>query len=682
MTKEEAKKRIEKLKKEINYHSYLYHVLDKPQISDAAWDSLKKELTDLERRFPEFVTPDSPTQRVGGKPLDKFKKVVHKFRQWSFQDIFEEKELFDFFEKVERMLKKKGVYERPEYTVELKIDGVHIVLTYEKGVLALAATRGDGKVGEDVTQNIKTISSIPLRLQKNFSVVVEGEIWMSEEEFRRLNKERKKRGEAELANPRNAAAGSLRQLDPRVTASRKLDCFIYDLDEIKDKKMPETQFEELKFLQKTGFKVNKHYKLCRSYKDVVKFWKYWKSHKNKEAYWIDGVVVKINKRKYQELLGYTGKAPRWAVAFKFPAEQATTVIEDITVQVGRTGVLTPVAHLRPVKVAGSLVSRATLHNEDEIKKKDIKIGDTVIVQKAGDVIPEVVEPIKGLRSGDEKEFKMPKNCPVCGAPTKRLQGEAAYYCSNPYCWAQDKQKIIHFVSKKGFDIEGLGEKIVEQLMNKGLVRDFSDIFELKTGDLEPLEGFGRKSAQNLIKAIEASKNIELSKFLFALGIRYVGEEAALLLADQIKRKNNKLKIKSIGDMLNYFSSLAFDDWKKIEGIGEKTAQSLYEYFHDTKNINQLKKLEKLGVKIFSLSFKEKPQKLKNLTFVLTGTLKYLTREEAKDKIKMLGGHVSSSVSRKTDYVIVGENPGSKFEKAKKLGIKTLNEKDFKKLINI
>ncbi len=676
MKKEEAKKRIEALKKEINYHSYLYHVLDKPKISDAVWDSLKKELADLEKQFPEFITPDSPTQRVNGQALKKFKKVVHKVRQWSFLDIFEEKELFDFFERVERLLKKQGIKERPEYVVELKIDGVHIILSYEKGVFVQAATRGDGKIGEDVTQNIKTISSIPMRLRKDYSLVVEGEVWMSEAEFQRLNQERKNKGESELANPRNAAAGSIRQLDPKITAQRNLDCFIYDLDKLENKKRPKTQFEELQFLRKIGFKTNKHYALCRDYEEVIKFWKHWQKYRNREPYWIDGVVVKINKVEYQELLGYTGKAPRWAIAFKFPPEQVTTIIEDISVQVGRTGALTPVAHLRPVKVAGSTISRATLHNEDEIKKKDIRIGDTVVIQKAGDVIPEVVEPIKSLRSGKEKKFIMPLRCPICGSETIRKDGEAIRYCTNPNCYAQEKEKIIHFVSKKGFDIEGLGKKIVEQLIQDGLIRDFSDIFELKEGDLKPLERFAEKSAQNLIKAIKKSKEIELAKFLYACGIRYIGEETAVLLANEIfHSKKKKVRIKEV---LSFFQKFTLNDFQKINGIGEKAAQSLFEFFHNQKNIEELSKIDSLGVEIIVPKFNEK--KLSGKNFVLSGSLKNLTRDEAKDKIRSLGGHISSSVSSKTDFLILGEKPGSKFEKAKKLGVKIIDEVEFLKII--
>mgnify|MGYP004003229645 CR=1 FL=1 len=679
MTKSEVKNRIEKLKKEINYHSYFYHVLDEPKISDAIWDSLKKELFDLEQKFPEFITSDSPTQRVGGKPLPKFEKVEHVVRQWSFQDIFERKELDDFLARVKKMLEKKGIKDDSKYTCELKIDGVHIVLIYEKGILVRALTRGDGKVGEDVTQNIKTIKSIPLHLRKDVSVVVEGEIWMSDKAFKKLNKKRIKNKEAEFANPRNAAAGSIRQLDSKVTASRELDCYLYDLSKIietESLQKPKNQFEELEFLRKIGFKVNNHHKLCQSAEEIIKFWKYWKDHKDKENYWIDGVVIKLNNCEYQKILGHTGKAPRSAIAFKFPAEQAITQVEDIVVQVGRTGALTPVAHLQPIKVAGSVISRATLHNEDEVKKKDVRIGDTVIIQKAGDVIPEVVEPIKNLRSGKEKKFQMPKICPVCSSATFRKDGEAATYCSNKNCYAQDKQKLIHFVSKKGLNIDGFGKKIVEQLLEEGLIQDFSDIFELKKGDLKLLERFAEKSADNLIQAIEESKNIDLAKFLFALGIRYVGEETAVLLSQQILNKSQITILQTI----KHFSGMSQEDFREIEGIGEKVAESLYEYFHNEKSLEQLEKLDELGIKFIVKKISQEKSKLQGKIFVLTGTMKSLTREQAKDKIRLLNGNISSSISKKTDYLVAGEKAGSKLEKAKSLGVEIVDEKEFLELI--
>jgi DNA ligase (NAD+) len=546
MNKKEVQKRIEKLRKEIDRYRYLYHVLDSPQVSDEIFDSLMRELRQLEEQYPEFKAVDSPSQRIGGEPLDKFEKTRHKHKQWSLNDAFSFEEIKAWEEKIIRMLEKEGIKEKLEYCCEVKIDGLKVVLTYEKGFFVRAATRGDGVIGENVTEQVRTIQSIPLRLNKDIDVIVMGEAWMRKKDLQRINKEREKKGEQLFANSRNAAAGSIRQLDPKITASRRLDSYIYDMDEIEGE-FPATQTEELERLEKLGFKVNKNYKLCYSLEQIEALFRTWEPKRNKQEYGIDGLVVKVNSRKLQNILGYTGKSPRWAIAYKFIPEKVTTVVEDIKTQIGRTGALTPVAHLKPVRVAGSVVSRATLHNEDEIERLDIRIGDTVVIHKAGDVIPEVVEVLKNLRTGKEKKFHMPGHCPICGGPVKReklktgkKEGEsAAHYCLNKKCFAVEKEKIIHFVSKKGFNIEGMGERIVEQLMNEGLVSDFSDIFELEKGDLEPLERFAEKSAGNLIEAVEKSKKITLPKFLFALGIRHVGEETAELLAKEfVKRISN------------------------------------------------------------------------------------------------------------------------------------------------
>ncbi|MBI4837441.1 MAG: NAD-dependent DNA ligase LigA [Candidatus Portnoybacteria bacterium] len=558
-TKQEAQKRTEKLRKEIDRFRYEYHVLDKPEISDEVYDSLMRELRGLEEEYPELKSPDSPSQRIGGKPLEKFEKVRHKHRQWSLDDAFSFEEMRSWEEKVLRMLEKEGVKEKPEYCCEIKIDGLKIILTYEKGLFARGATRGDGAVGEDVTEQIKTIQSIPLRLTKDVSLTAVGEGWMCKKDLDEINREREKKGEPPFANSRNAAAGSIRQLDPKIAASRKLDSYIYDLDDIyvtrntkhetqeKEDDFPKTQIEELKLLERLGFKVNKNYKLCRNLQQVEDLFKSREPERNHQAYGIDGIVIKINQKKLQDVLGYTGKSPRWAIAYKFIPEKVTTVVEDIKVQVGRTGALTPVAHLMPVVVAGSTVSRATLHNEDEVNRLDIRIGDTVVVHKAGDVIPEVVEVLKNLRTGKEKKFHMPARCPICGGSVRRQtiktgkEGEesAAHYCLNKECFAVEREKMIHFVSKKGFDIEGLGDKIVEQLMGEGLVSSPADIFELTKGDLEPLERFAAKSADNLVKAIEKSKQVGLAKLLFALGIRHVGEETANVLAREIAKNVKK-----------------------------------------------------------------------------------------------------------------------------------------------
>ena len=687
MNMAEAKIRIMKLRAEIDRRRYLYHVLDKPDMTDEVYDSLTEELRKLEEQFPDFKSSSSPTMRIGGKPLDKFQKVRHKVKQWSFDDIFDADGLKAWEEKIKRLIEKSPVKNKLEYCCELKIDGLKMILTYENGKFIQGATRGDGAVGEDVTHNLKTIQSIPLELDEEINAVVVGECWLSKKELQRINKERGKKGEALFANSRNAAAGSIRQLNPKIAADRRLDSFIYDIEQT-NLKFPSTQIEELELLKKIGFKVNNEYKLCKNIDEVQKFYNYWTDKKDKQNYEIDGIVIKINSREFQESLGYTGKAPRWGIAYKFPAAEFTTIVTDIKVQVGRTGALTPVAHLRPVKVAGSTVSRATLHNEDEIKRLDIRIGDTVIIHKAGDVIPEVVEVVKNLRTGKEKIFHMPIRCPICNSAVKRQEIgnknkeiSAATYCTNLKCFAVEREEIIHFVSRKGFDIVGFGEKIVEQLMNEGLISNAGDIFELKIGDLKPLEHFAEKSAQNLVEAIEKSKKISLEKFLYALGIRFVGEETAVLVARN-KGQIIKEKIKNLQDIINIFPEISKERWMEIKGIGDKSAESLAEWFNDKNNLKLLQKLDNLGVLIeFSNETSEaKNYKLSNKTFVLTGELSNFTRDGAKDMIRKRGGDISSSVSKKTDYVVAGENPGSKFDKAKELGVKIIDESEFKKLI--
>ena len=673
MTKEEAKERIEKLKEIINKARYSYHVLDKSLMSDDALDSLKHELYELEQKYPEFITPDSPTQRIGGKPLDKFKKVQHIVPQWSFNDIFEEKELKDFDERIKKELGTEEI----DYTCELKIDGMHIILTYQKGFFILGATRGDGKVGEDVTQNLKTIESIPLKINDNIDCVVEGEVYMKKSIFKELNKEREKKGEKPLANPRNAAAGGVRQLDPRITSERRLDCFVYDYSWPEDD-IPETQFEELKRLMNLGFKVNKKFKLCKSIEEIIQFWKKWEKDREKEDYWIDGVVVKVNKRKYQKQLGYTGKAPRWAIAFKWSGEQATTILKDVIFQVGRTGKITPVAVLKPVNVRGTVVSRATLHNADELKRLKIKIGDTVIVEKAGDVIPHIIKVIPELRPQDAKEINFPANCPICGSVVIRPKGEVAHYCSNKKCGAKQRNHLYYFVSKKAFDIQGLGPKIIDQLMDAGLVSQPADIFLLKEGDLEPLERFAEKSAANLISAIKKAKEITVPRLLIACSIKYVGEETAYLLIEKL----NLWVVKSISELIERFRSLTKENLEAIDGIGPKVAQGIINWFSNKKNIEFLKKLEEVGIKLKIEKPTKKNQKLEGKSFVFTGELESISREKAQEKVRELGGKTPSSISKKTDFLVVGKNPGSKYEKAKKWGIKIINEKEFLELIQL
>ncbi len=674
---EEGKKgRIDKLRKVVDRHRYLYHVLDKPDITDEVYDSLMEELRILEEKNPQFQSSSSPTQRVGGKPLEYFEKVRHEIRQWSFDDVFSFDELKKWDEKVKRLIEKypKLKKEKLEYCCEMKIDGLKIILTYKNGELLKGATRGDGVIGENVTQNLKTIGSIPLVLNEQVDVITVGEAWLSNKELTRLNKEREKKGETSFANTRNAAAGSIRQLDSKIAASRRLDCFIYDIDKLVNMGIPQTQIEELEFLKKLGFKVNEYFRLCKNINEIDKFYNSWIKRRMNQDYDIDGIVIKVNSRKIQEALGYTSKSPRWGVAYKFPAERVTTVVEDIKVQVGRTGALTPVAYLKSVVVAGSVVSRATLHNEDEIQRLDIRIGDTVVIQKAGDVIPEVLEPIIGLRTGEEKKFKMPKLCPICGENiSKKIIGKGkaksvAHYCNNKKCYAQEKKRMIHFVSRKGFNIDGLGDKIVEHLIDEGLISDYADIFELTRGDIKPLDRFEEKSANNLIKAIEKSKNITLSKFLFALGILHVGEETANLLAEKFRsivilQKINKEELEEIG------------------GVGGVVAQSFFNWFKDIHNKEVLKRLLR-HIKIEEQDdfISVTDVSLNGYTFVLTGTLETISREEAKESIRKLGGKISSSVSLKTNFVIAGKDPGSKYEKARKLNLKILKENDFLDMI--
>jgi len=685
----QVKNRIEKLRRQIDEMRYQYHVLDKPDVDDVVYDSLTRELRELEEKYPEFKSATSPTVRIGGEALDRFKKVHHQVRQWSLQDAFDFEEVKDWEEKIQRILDKEKITDKLDYCCEVKIDGLKIILTYKDDEFVQAATRGDGVIGEEVTAQIKTIQSIPLQLtplltpplirggevkRRGMDITVVGEAWLNKEQLAKINAERKKKGEPEFANSRNAAAGSIRQLDPKITAERRLDSFVYDVDAIKGK-FPETQIEELCLLEKLGFKVNKEYRHCKNLADIQKMHDEWAKKKDKQPYGIDGLVIKVNSKKLQDILGYTGKAPRWALAYKFNPEKVTTVVEDITVQVGRTGALTPVAHLRPVQVAGTTVSRATLHNEDEIARLGVKIGDTVVVHKAGDIIPEVVEVLKKMRTGKEKKFIMPKVCPICGSAVERRAGEAATYCTNKKCFAQELEKIIHFVSKKGMNIEGLGDKIVEQLLNEGLIKDGADIYYLTAGDLEPLERFAEKKAQNIINSIGQSRTVELPKLLYALGIRHVGEETAILLAQKIL--DFRLQIL---DLIHTIQNISLKELQSIEGIGEIVGQSVFHWFQDKNNVEFLERLQSGGVKIANHKSQIINLKLSGKTFVLTGTLSSLTRDEAKDKIRALGGDVSSSVSKNTDYVVAGEEPGSKYDKAKKLGVKIIRKKEFLSMI--
>lgn len=708
MTKQEAKTRIDKLKKEINHQRYMYHVMDKLEMSETVLDSLKHELFKLEQQFPDLITSDSPTQRVGGQPLDKFKKVAHGVRMTSLEDVFSEEEFKEWVERVQKIFPGRKL----DFFSELKIDGFAISLQYENGIFSLGVTRGDGLVGEDVTQNLKTIESIPLHLEvndetgkkliarkiidekilknikdkiKSGKIEIRGEVYMTKKAFEEVNKEQEKRGLPLYANPRNTAAGSIRQLDPKIAASRKLDFLAYDI--VTDFGQ-ETHEQEHAICKMIGFKTDGLARFCKNSDEVIEFWKETVHKREKLEHLIDGVVVNVDNNKLFEDLGIVGKAPRGSAAFKFAPMEATTIVEEISVHVGRTGVLTPVAHLKPVQVGGVTISRASLHNVDEIKRLGLKIGDTVVVQRAGDVIPNVTQVLTGLRIGKEKEFHMLKKCPVCSEAVVRLEGEVAYRCSNKKCPARKRENLYHFASKKAFNILGLGPKILDTLFDQGLIQDAADLYELKEGDLLPLERFAEKSAANLITSIAGSKNVFLTKFIYSLGIIHVGEETALRVADQflcqLKVKSEKLKVNQI---LKFFQNISVDDLQKVPDVGPKVAQSIYNWFYDKINIEFLEKLDKVGIIIesekhhaYRQAGKARSEKLKGLTFVLTGEMDGISRDMAKDKIRNLGGDVSESVSKKTSYVIVGKNPGSKYDRAVKLGVKIINEKKFIELI--
>jgi len=680
MTKQEAKKRVEKLKQLINRHRYLYHVKDSSNISDTAFDTLKHELFLLEQQYPDLVTPDSPTQRVGGKALDKFSKVSHKVPMLSIEDLFSA----DEFALWEEYLLRLADQRRIEYFGELKIDGFAVSLRYENGMLRAAATRGDGTTGEDVTQNIKTIQSVPLKLDvqgrlpqginsaavaralEDGEVEVRGEVYMTKKDFERFNKARVKEGEGAYANPRNLAAGSIRQLDPKLAASRPLRFMAYDIVSNLGQELHRQEHEMLSVL---GFKTDSTARVCEDSKAALSYVKEIERKRDSLPFHIDGVVFSVNDNRIFESLGVAGKSPRGIRAFKFGGKQAATTIQDVRYQVGRTGAVTPVAILRPVSLAGARVSRATLHNADEIARLKVKIGDTVVVERAGDVIPAVVRALPELRTGEERTIKMPTKCPVCGTKLIRPTGEVVWRCSNKNCAAKKRELLSHFSSRKAFNIVGLGPKILDKLTEEHLVSEPSDIFELTEGDIAPLERFAEKSAKNLVESIQASKTVSLARFIYALGMRYVGEETALDLAEHF-------------GSLPAIRKASPQALKEVPDIGLVVAKSIQDWFSDKSNQETVDKLLKAGVKVESQ--KQRKQRAKpgvaQKTFVLTGTLSSLTRDEAKVRIRGLGGDPAESVSQKTDYVVVGENPGSKLQEAKKLGVKTLSEKEFLRLL--
>lgn len=665
MVKEKIKKRVKELREEIRKHEYKYYVLDNPEIADYEYDQLMKQLKELEEKFPELKTEDSPTQRVGGEPRDEFKRVEHSTQVLSLDNAFGKEELKDFDDRVKRNLSTDNY----EYIVEHKIDGLSAILRYEDSTLDIGATRGNGRVGEDVTHNLRTINSIPLKLrQKNIDLQVRGEVFIKKQDFRELNKKREEKEKNLFANPRNAAAGSIRQLDPRIAADRPLSFIAYDLVEFEDsQKEILSHLEALNFLKELGFNIN-WYQKCKNIEEVIKICEEWEEKREEIDFEIDGMVIKINRLSLREKLGSTSKNPRWAIAYKFPAQQKTTKVKNIEVTVGRTGALTPNAVLEPVFLDGSTVSRATLHNADEVERKDVRINDTVLVQKAGDVIPEVVKVIKEKRTGNEIEFEIPEKCPVCGEEVFREEDEAVTRCTNISCPAQRKESVLHFVSRDAMDIEGVGPSLVDQLLNNDLIEDYADLYYLKKEDLIKLERMAEKSSKNVIEAIEASKERELNRLIYALGIRHVGSNTSRILTENFHSIDN-LKSADKEELVN------------INEIGPVMAESIVNFFKSEHNINVLKKLRDANVKMEKTeSQEEKTQHLKEKSFVFTGALERYTRKEASDLVRKYGGVVKSSVSSKTSYLVVGDNPGSKYEQAQDLDIEILDEDEFIELL--
>jgi DNA ligase (NAD+) len=665
MVTESLKKRVEKLREEIEHHNYQYYVLDQPEITDAEYDRLMRELEKIEEEYPELRSHNSPTQRVGASPLEAFEIVRHTLPMLSLANAFDETEAKDFDKRVKKFL---GTSSDVTYVAEPKLDGLAVELVYEDGSFVVGSTRGDGINGENIIQNLRTIKTIPLHLLRNEilppeRLEVRGEIIMQLSRFKALNQKREEAGEPPFANPRNAAAGSVRQLDSKITAERPLEIYCYGVGEVSGHSF-KTHWEILHTLPRWGLRTNPNIRRCQNIDEVLEYYHGMNEKRETLPYEIDGIVVKVDRLDLQARLGEIARSPRWALAFKFQPKQETTKIIDIKPQVGRTGALTPVALMEPVRVGGVEVSRATLHNQDEIDKKDVRIGDTVIIQRAGDVIPEVVQVVTSRRTGKEKKFQMPSKCPVCGAEV--IKEEAIHRCIGLDCPAQLKGRIRHFASKRAMDIDGLGIKLIDQLVDTGLVKDVADIYYISKDQLIELERMADKSAQNIIDAIEKSKEKPLSKFLYALGIRHVGETTAVDLARHFPR-------------LDDFFNLSEEDLMEVEGIGPEVAASVHQFFSDKKNKESIERLKKAGVKVIEGKPREKG-KLAGKTFVFTGTLKDFGRDEARSLVESMGGKTTSSVSKKVDFVVAGEDPGSKFDKAKELGIKTLTEEEFKKLI--
>jgi len=661
-------KEIKKLRDAIRRHEYLYYVLNQPEISDFEFDKLMRRLQDLEREHPELVTSDSPTQRVGGQPAAEFPKVRHSVQMLSLDNTYSVEELKDFDRRVRELSGRAQV----DYVGELKLDGLSMALTYDDGSLTRAVTRGDGMEGEDVTGNVRTIRSVPLRVDptklqaigrpKRFEV--RGEVIMTRRAFEHVNAQREAAGEPKFANPRNAAAGSMRQLDPRIVAERKLDMYLYQLLVNGGTALPE-QWKALDALAKLGFKVNPHRRLCRSFEELLAYIQEWETKRDSLEYEIDGIVVKVNDARLWAELGTTAKSPRWAVAYKYPARQATTQVVNIRAQVGRTGTLTPVADLEPVDVGGVTVSHATLHNMDEIERLGVKIGDTVLIQRAGEVIPQVVKVVK--QAPDGREFRMPKKCPVCSGDVYRSEGEVAYRCVNTACPAKLKETLLYFAGRRAMNIDGLGDKLVDQLVDKGLVRDVAELYSLTHEQLANLERMGEKSAANLVEEIEKSKKAELARLIFALGIRFVGERTGQFLAEHF-------------GSLDKLAKATEEELYEVEEVGPRVAESIRQFFREKRNLAVLDKLRKAGLQFEQKKVRKAEGKLAGKQFVLTGTLPTYSRDETTRLIEEAGGRVVGSVSKKTDYVVVGADPGSKLDKAKSLGVKTIDEAELLKLL--
>ncbi|WP_072888575.1 NAD-dependent DNA ligase LigA [Ornithinibacillus halophilus] len=659
MDQQQAKEKIASLRELLNQYAHEYYVMDKPTVPDAEYDQKLQELQELEEQFPELITSDSPTQRVGGEPLEGFQKVQHSIPMLSLGNAFNEQDLRDFAKRV-----SQGTEKELTFVCELKIDGLAISLLYENGQFVRGATRGDGSTGEDITSNLRTIRSIPLSIKEKERIEVRGEAYMPHKSFLALNKVKEENGEEPFANPRNAAAGSLRQLDPKIAASRNLDVFLYGVGEWQAEELP-SHSERLERLKELGFKTNPEWKKCQTIDEVLEYVAYWTNERPNLNYEIDGIVIKVDDLETQDELGFTAKSPRWAIAYKFPAEEVVTTLTDIELSVGRTGVITPTAILDPVRVAGTTVQRASLHNEDLIRERDIRIGDTVVVKKAGDIIPEVVRVVPEKRKENLKEFHMPKKCPACGSELVRLEEEVALRCINPNCPAQLQEGLIHFVSRNAMNIDGLGEKVINQLFQEKLIHTIADIYRLEREELLKLERMGEKSVDNLLNAIEVSKENSLERLLFGLGIRFIGAKAAKTLAEEFESMANLQKA-------------TYEDLIAIDEIGEKMADAVVQYFSEEKVTDLIKELNELGVNLEYKGVKrsetvDESSVFNGKTVVLTGKMEKFTRSEAKEKIEALGGSVTGSVSKKTDILIAGEDAGSKYEKAVKLGITIWDE---------